>query len=268
VLCSVSSSESGWRFTVANDGCLLRLQAWRASALFGLPTSFTAESTEFPGMPASNFAVVMDTVQRGVRSALKAHGFKVRGRTFNRVTADGLTQVINLQMGASDPPGVTRIPGVTNTLHGMFTVNLGVFIPEVAEARLAGARGQSWIQEYSCSIRSRLGVASGHERDMWWPLDDPTTTLAGVEPLLLSFGLLFLDRFRNRELILSELDGFIENLPFCATPLVVSAVILAKKDDPQKARRLMQQHVSHAHHHPSHADYVRKLALDLGLGVL
>ena len=32
-----------------------------------------------------------------------------------------------------DPPGTVYVPGLTQDLYGKFTVNLGVYVPEVAE---------------------------------------------------------------------------------------------------------------------------------------
>ena len=52
-------------------------------------------------MPASEFAKALDEIQRYHAVFIEGDGFKVRGRSFNRVTEDGLTQVVYLQMGAS-----------------------------------------------------------------------------------------------------------------------------------------------------------------------
>ena len=123
-------------------------------------------------MAASEFVKAVDRVQRAIRPSLKEHGFKSRGRTFNRLTSDGLTQVVNLQMGPSDPPVTTYIPGLRENLYGLFTINLGVYIPEVAELKSSGL-ARSWVQEYYCSIRTRLGQASGSSQDLWWHARDP-----------------------------------------------------------------------------------------------
>jgi hypothetical protein len=61
-------------------------------------------------MPKSTYAEAVAEIQSALRPVLKARGFKVRGRTFNRGTEDGLTLVISIQMGASDPPGTTYMP--------------------------------------------------------------------------------------------------------------------------------------------------------------
>jgi hypothetical protein len=218
-------------------------------------------------MAASEFVKAVDKVQRAIRPALKEHGFKVRGRTFNRVTIDGLTQVVNLQMGPSDPPGTTYIPGLRENLYGLFTVNLGVYIPEVAELQ-GGGPAKSWIQEYYCSIRTRLGPASGSSRDLWWHVGDPVAAVGDIEPLLLSYGLLFLDRFSSRDQILRELDGHGENLEYCAVPRIVSAIILNKRGQTNEARALMSAQTHESRYSRNHPAYVRELADRMGLGAV
>src|SRR3989338_4695739 len=100
-------------------------------------------------MASSNYVEAVDNIQGALRPFLKENGFKVRGRTFNRTTEDGLTQVVNIQMGASDPPGTTHIPGLRENLHGLLTVNLGVYVPEVARHH-GGGEAKSWVQDYHC----------------------------------------------------------------------------------------------------------------------
>lgn len=218
-------------------------------------------------MPASEFVKAVDEIQRALRPSLKEHGFKVRGRTFNRVTEDGLTQVINLQMGPSDPPGTTYIPGLREDMHGLFTVNLGVYIPEVSELHGGGA-AKSWVQEYYCSIRSRLGPTSGATQDLWWHARSPADAVADIQPLLMSYGLLFLDRFGTRDLVLRELDGHGENLEYCAVPRIVCATILARRGQVDSARELMAAQTLESRNNRNHPTYVRELAMRMGLGAV
>lgn len=82
------------------------------------------------------------------------------------MTEDGLTQVVNLQMGASYPPGTVFIPGLRENLHGLFTVNLGVYVPEVARQH-GGGEAKSWVQEYHCCVRARLGELCGDGKEVW-----------------------------------------------------------------------------------------------------
>jgi hypothetical protein len=218
-------------------------------------------------VPPSPFVKELDRIQRALRPALAEHGFKVRGRTFNRLTDDGLTQVVNLQMGASDPPGTTYFPGLRENMHGLFTVNLGVYIPEVAELH-GGGPAKSWVQEYYCSIRSRLGPVSGSSKDLWWQARASAEVIQDVQLLLLSFGLVFLECFRSRDLVLSELNGHGENLEFCSVPRIVCAIILSRRGKSDAARRLMSAQALESRNNRNHPAYVRELALRMGLGAV
>jgi hypothetical protein len=55
-------------------------------------------------MPRSEFVRALDEVQQRLAPMLREHGYKKRGRTYNRISADGLTLVINLRMGPFEPP--------------------------------------------------------------------------------------------------------------------------------------------------------------------
>jgi hypothetical protein len=197
-------------------------------------------------------------------ASLKEHGFKSRGRTFNRETPDGLTQVINLQMGSFDPPGTTYIPGLRENLHGLFTVNLGIYIPEVAELH-GGGPAKLWVQDYNCAIRSRLGPASGSAKDLWWHARNESDVIADVQSMLLSYGLLFLDRFDSRDCILAELAGHGKNLEYCSVPRIISAIILTKRGEVSAARELMTAQTQETLNR-NHPAYVRELAARMGLG--
>ena len=215
-------------------------------------------------MPASPFVKEVDGIQRALKASLKEQGFRTRGRTFNRVTGDGLTQVINLQMGSFDPPGTTYIPGLRENLHGLFTVNLGVYIPEVAELH-GGGPAKAWVQDYNCAIRSRLGPASGSNQDLWWHARNEADVIADVQSMLLTYGLLFLERFDSRDKVLSELAGHGKNLEYCSVPRIISAIILTERGQLATARELMSAQTGETLNR-NHPAYVRELALKMGLG--
>ncbi len=217
-------------------------------------------------MARSTHARAVDEIQRALRPLLKARGFKVRGRTFNRVTEDGLTQAVNIQMGASDPPGMTYIPGLRENLHGLFTVNLGVYVPEVARYH-GGGEPKSWVQEYHCCVRSRLGETSGEERDIWWHARVEDAVIDDVRHRLEQGGLPFLERFSTRDKILAAWHDQSENLGAGSPPRIVLAIILAERSQKDQARALLARQALETLV-PGHADYVRSLAEKLGVGSL
>lgn len=176
-------------------------------------------------MPKSEYAHAVDQIQAALKDELRSAGFRVRGRTFNRLTDDGLTQVVNLQMGPSDPPGATHIPGLTDDLYGLFAVNLGVYVPEVAEAR--GNVAKAWVQDYNCNVRSRLGPLVGNKgKDLWWAATNDPAVVADVRRCITEVGIPFLDSYGSRDKILWEWRERSENMGISDPPRIVMAAIL------------------------------------------
>ena len=83
--------------------------------------------------------------------------------------------------------------------------------------------------------------------------------------MLLTYGLLFLDRFESRDKVLSDLAGHGNNLEYCSVPRIISAIILTKRGQTPQARELMTAQTSETLNR-SHPAYVRELALKMGLG--
>src|SRR5262245_35657946 len=171
-------------------------------------------------MTKSDLAKQMDQIQTALRPSLKCEGYRVRGRTFNRTTRDGLVQVINLQMGSFDPPATTYIPGLRENLYGKFAVNLGVYVPEVALYH-GGSEARSFVHEYNCCVRTRLRTTEP-VKDIWWTVRASDDVISDVSKELLNQGLSFLERFDSRDKILHELRGLTENI-FLNPPRIVCA---------------------------------------------
>jgi hypothetical protein len=210
-------------------------------------------------------ARLMDDLQAALRPALTRWGFRGRGRAFNRVTLDGLTQVISLQAGSFDPPGTTYIPGLRDNMYGKFTVNLGVYVPEVARYH-GGAEARSFVREYHCCVRARIGELGRERADLWWDLAPSSSRWSDIQQRLGSDALPFLERFATRDAILGELLAETEN-GYSSPPRIVCAIILAQKRRLNEARRLLTEQARQTHN-PGHAAYVRGLADKLGVGGL
>lgn len=210
-------------------------------------------------MPRSEYAYAVDKIQRAVRPLLAECGFKVRGRTFNRVGTDGLTHVVNFQMGPSDPPGTTYVPGLTASLHGLFTINLGVYVPEVAEHQ-CGAKAGAWVQEHYCCVRGRLR----EDADVWWHARADDDIISDVSSSLETDGFGFFERFATRDQILHEWRNRSENMGASSPPRIVKAIILQSRGEAQEATQLLVAQAKETQN-PGHPEYVRELASRLGL---
>src|SRR5689334_7124445 len=93
-------------------------------------------------MSKAALADSLDGLQTHLDPLLGQAGFRKHGRTYSRITTDGLTHFIGFQMGRFDPPGTTDIPGLKENLYGRFTVNLGVYVPEVARNHGGGGEAK------------------------------------------------------------------------------------------------------------------------------
>lgn len=214
----------------------------------------------------SDLAKRLDELQAKLNPTLEECGFRARGRTFNRLTSDGLTEVLKLQMGRFDPPGTANVPGLRENLFGKFTVNLGVFVPEVAE-QCGGEATKSFVQEYHCCVRTRLPVLGPERGDVWWDIA-ADKALAG--DLLVRFqrdAIPFFKKFETRDAVLGQWLAM-PKAPFAFTPpRIVCAIILAKRGRNEDARVLLAAQASETQN-PGHSAYVRSLAGKLRLGDL
>jgi hypothetical protein len=214
----------------------------------------------------SDLARTLDDLQEKLRRTLKEQGFRARGRAFNRITSDGLTEVVQLQMGSFDPPGTTYIPGLRENRYGKFTVNLGVFVPEVAEHYGSGA-AKSFIQEYHCCVRTRLALLGPDHRDIWWEIRPDQALAQDLLERLARDAIPFFGKFETRDAILREWLS-VPKSPFAITPpRIVCAIILTERGRNEDARALLTAQARETLN-PGHPAYVRRLADKLGLGDL
>jgi hypothetical protein len=151
-------------------------------------------------------------------------------------------------------------------MHGLFAINLGVYVPEVARSH-GGGEAKSWIQDYHCCVRMRLGQLIGEGKDMWWHADESDAVANDVLTALKENGLPFLGRFSTRDRILAELQGISINTSGGSPPRIVSAIILCQRGELDQARKLLRVQALETKA-PGHPAYVRTLAKNLGLGDL
>jgi hypothetical protein len=213
----------------------------------------------------SDMAKAMDELHAKLRPFFKQKGFRSRGRAFNRATSDGLTQVVNLQMGSFDLPGTTYFPGLRENRYGKFAINLGVYVPEVA--KYLGGTTSSFVQEYQCCVRTRLGRLEPQQSNVWWDIRRDSGFVRELQERLGQDALQFFDRFGSRDAILTKYSSATEALYVGQPPRMVCAIILAKRGQVAEARALLAEQAKERRN-PRHPAYVWALAARLGLGDL
>lgn len=216
-------------------------------------------------MVNSEFAKAVDDIQRALSPVLHPRGFVLRGRAFRRTTGEGLVHVVGFQMGASEPPGTTAIPGLRESLRGRFTVELGVFVPEVE--RCLGRSESRWPTAAHCAIRARLAQLDGQSQDGWWPACAEAAMIDDVRRRLESDGLAFLERRATRDDIVAEVEADALAPSFGSPPRIVAAVIHAERGEHRRAREQLALQVRKARDERQ-AAHVCALAVRLGLAPL
>jgi hypothetical protein len=171
-------------------------------------------------------------------------------------------------MGAFDPPGTTYFPELRKNLYGSFTINLGVYVPEVYKFQV-GSEVKSFVQENHCCIRARLGALGQESQDIWWKANISGKLLDDLRNRLEMDALPFLQRFETREAIIRDWPDFYNKYQFGSSspPNITLAIILANQGRTEEARSLLEQQIRQSQHE-GHKAYVRSLAIRLGLEAL
>jgi len=213
-------------------------------------------------MEKSAFAKNLDQIQAEVNRFLKPLRFRKNSRSFNRPADDGLIHVINFQMGRFEIGPPSPIPELRENFYGKFWTNLGVFLPCVYSVE----RSQpipTFLQEYDCQIRTRLGtLAFGH--DQTFEISDDVSTLAGtIVTLLDQFGLPFLEQFRNYTDVLNYFESHGAYPQMNSGRATFEAAIISHAlGRPDQAQHYFEQALDP--NHKPFSEHVREIALKLG----
>jgi hypothetical protein len=215
-------------------------------------------------MARSDLTGTLDKLQQSLDPLLRECGFRKSNRTYNRTTADGLTHVIDFQMGKFDPPGTTYIPGLRENLYGLFSVNLGVYVPEVASHQ-GGGEAKSVVRDRNCCIRTRLGHARNKEH--WWKISADESLIIELLERLRNEAFPLFQRFETRDQILSEFQAATANTNLMAVPRIVCAIIFLNRGERERARQLLTEQAREDTRNPRHTAYVIDLARRLGVEI-
>jgi Domain of unknown function (DUF4304) len=202
-------------------------------------------------------------MQRWLRPQLKKHGFVQSGRSYNRLNESGLTDVINIQLGFSNPDIPWKVARLDNDISNKyFTVNLGVFVPEVHRL-WHGYPLRKTISEADCCIRSRLGSVGREYEDVWRALQRNDALYKEVFDDLIRIALPYFKKFSTREEILRETSEYLGYSP----TRIVQALILYEQGQTGKAAQLLSEQVENSADHRGHQEHVRELALRLNISL-
>ncbi|WP_433164500.1 DUF4304 domain-containing protein [Kribbella sp. CA-247076] len=212
-------------------------------------------------MSSTPTAEAMKQIVAAAAPLLKSAGFRKRRHSFNRLVGDGLAHLVNFQMGLYDPSGRPDVlADIRVNLHGLFTINLGVFVPEMDRQ---GPPSSSWINDYDCQLRKRIGALMPEQNDVWWPLDFEPSQEQAIDALH-DVGLPWLGQFTDRQVILGKFQtGDVEDLgmtPACALDI---ADLLLGTGKIQAAEQIVRNYLASDEVRRPHRDHVEDEYLEL-----
>lgn len=200
-------------------------------------------------MPKSPLAERLDLVQTQVTGFLRPIAFTVHGRSYNRLTRDSLTAVVTLQL-----------------VRGRVTVNLGVWVPEVARYQ-PGGTPTGFVPEHSCHVRARIGDLADPPEERWWDLEGEWPDVAAdVVRTLDERGLPFLEHFATRDAIVADWLPVVRGTLDEPAARIAIAIILAVRGDRTGARRILRDQYALSAH-SAERRYLEDLAARLGVAV-
>jgi hypothetical protein len=201
----------------------------------------------------SDNANKLDAIVRLVGSELSPLNYRRSKRRFNRLQPDGIVHVIEFQTGPN-----------WSILRGKFTVEIGIFIPEVFNA-LYEKPMPKFIASHHCVERKRLGVLSKTGKDIWWNLaDDEIEIGKEISSLLLAISEPYFMRFSSREKLLSqwEQERLQRELP--ERNVLIMAIILSYCDRKKQANELLNTEFGNQYK-TAFLEYAKNIVTSLGL---
>ena len=201
----------------------------------------------------NNNAGKLNTIVQFVGHELHSLNYRKSNRLFNRLQPDGIVHVIDFQMGQN-----------RNILRGKFTVEIGVFIPEVYKA-LSEKVVPKFISSPHCIERERLGVLSQNGKDIWWDLADNEISIGNeVLKLLLANGEPYLLRFGSREKLLSQWEQERLQKRLSERKVLIMAIILSYCGEKKRANELLDTEFGNQYK-TAFLEYAQNVVTPLGL---
>jgi hypothetical protein len=209
------------------------IQRYRAQRAFKRGHFSTPVPKPKPPMDRSPSDLIEDILREQITPLLKKHGFRKKGRTYYRPRQNWM-DVLNVQSNKWNTSG-----------DGSFTVNLGIFVPEVSRA-VHGDDVTGDPHEYDCILRERIGFlgANGKPRlvgqDEWWKFDNATDLTALAEKVARDIetkALNYFERYRTYADMMGDIargESGIAAVPNAAA----LAVLMGDKD---KAQQLIEK---------------------------
>lgn len=188
----------------------------------------------------------IDTViGESLHPALKAKGFRKKGRTFLRDN-DNRTDVISIRTSPHD-----------YDLNGSFTIVLGVYYEELARLLGTGPPKSGSPRVRDCVLTTNIGQLMPQRMEHWWEIllgEDTHKTAIDVSEAVRTFGLPWFED-------ITDIDRLREMLMLRDSLLAASACSLMLGQRQEAARIIQQAMAEHQHEAQVFSSWAEKHSL-------
>jgi hypothetical protein len=188
-----------------------------------------------------------------LHQTMAPEGFRKSGNTIYRQQTDGIRHIVYFQRGQS-----------WSSLAGEFTVELGVFIPEIFTAYWNKSVPKH-LSSGICEINERLGMLGESGQDKWWKQSsNPKQVENEIFSLLNKEGREYFSQYSSREVILETMEKQRQSGKLRPRGILSMAIILAHLGKTEDANKLLYKEFLGKPEIPF-MEYARGITAPLGL---
>ena len=200
----------------------------------------------------SKIANLVDEIQELIGPFLIRREYQLRNRTFSRHLDDGLIHLIEFGLARS-----------TSSYYGKFTVDLGIFIPEVYST-FEKEEKPKYITTHHCEFVRRLPSLEEGVEDRWWDACEVSNSSNDIVNLLQKYGLPFLESLTTRDNIYQAWQKSGNSIGLPPRGRLTMAIILTKIGRNLEALELIYEEIKNSEH-KQYIEFVKNIANQLDI---
>lgn len=197
----------------------------------------------------------LNQIVKIVSTFLERRNFSKKNRTFLRKTDDGFFHLIDFGLSQN-----------WSMYYGKFTVDLGVFLPEVYSI-LRDSKVPSRITTYHCEIKKRLpSLAEGIE-DKWWDTHEIEKSADEVINLLIKHGFSYFDGLDTRGKLYRTWLSKGNSIGFPPRSRLILAIVMKYQGNDSIAKDLIVKEIQENRSKKGYCDLIKIIAKKINLTI-
>jgi hypothetical protein len=202
-------------------------------------------------VPSKN-ANLMNEIQNIISPFLIRRDYQLRNRTFSKQLGNGLIHLIEFGLAGS-----------TSSFYGKFTVDLGIFIPELYSI-FEKKEIPKKITTQHCEFVRRLPSLEEGIEDKWWDVNEASSSSNEIIKLLQKYGFSFLEELTTREKIYQAWQKNGNSIGLPPRGRLSIAIMLNESGDKKAATELFKEEIEDIEN-KQYLAFVKEITTQLGI---